>query len=148
MPNWCCISFLFCFGDEQDGPDAWAYPVNVGTGMGLGTASTCLVLAAELGNVVSLWLNWFEHETKMSEIWSGWHRFGPKYSLNYGLPRWLSSKESTCRRRGFDPWVRRIRWRRKWQLTPVFLPGESWDRGAWQVTVHGVPKNCTRLSKE
>ena len=25
----------------------------------------------------------------------------------------------------FDPWVRQIPWRRKWQVTPVFLPGES-----------------------
>ena len=25
----------------------------------------------------------------------------------------------------FDPWVRKIPWRRKWQSTPVFLPGES-----------------------
>ena len=25
----------------------------------------------------------------------------------------------------FDPWVRKILWRRKWQPTPVFLPGES-----------------------
>ena len=25
---------------------------------------------------------------------------------------------------GFDPWVRKIPWRRAWQPTPVFLPGE------------------------
>ena len=33
-----------------------------------------------------------------------------------------------CRRRrrpGFDPWVGKIPWRREWQPTPVFLPGES-----------------------
>ena len=46
------------------------------------------------------------------------------------LPRWCSSKESACqcRRRkkyGFDPWIRKIPWRRKWQATPVFLPEES-----------------------
>ena len=46
------------------------------------------------------------------------------------LPRWLSGKDSTwqcrrCRRCGFDPWVGKIPWRRKWQPTPVFLPGES-----------------------
>ena len=29
-----------------------------------------------------------------------------------------------CRKRGFDPWVRKIPWRRKWQPTPVFLPGK------------------------
>ena len=37
------------------------------------------------------------------------------------------SKESTCQRRipGFNPWVGKIPWRRAWQSTPVFLPGES-----------------------
>ena len=25
----------------------------------------------------------------------------------------------------FDPWVEKIPWRRAWQPTPVFLPGES-----------------------
>ena len=30
-----------------------------------------------------------------------------------------------CRRPGFDPWVRKIPWRREWQPAPVFLPGES-----------------------
>ena len=30
-----------------------------------------------------------------------------------------------CKRPKFDPWVRKIPWRRKWQPTPVFLPGES-----------------------
>ena len=25
---------------------------------------------------------------------------------------------------GFDPWVRKIPWRREWEPTPVFLPGE------------------------
>ena len=26
---------------------------------------------------------------------------------------------------GFDPWVGKMPWRRKWKPTPVFLPGES-----------------------
>ena len=30
-----------------------------------------------------------------------------------------------CRRPWFDPWVRKIPWRRKWQPTPVLLPGKS-----------------------
>ena len=34
-----------------------------------------------------------------------------------------------CRRPGFDLWVGKIAWSRAWQLTPVFLPGESpWQR--------------------
>ena len=43
------------------------------------------------------------------------------------LPWWLSGKESTCqcRRCGFHPWVGKIPWRRKWQLTPAFLPEKS-----------------------
>ena len=30
-----------------------------------------------------------------------------------------------CRRPGFDPCIVKIPWRRKWQPTPVLLPGES-----------------------
>ena len=26
---------------------------------------------------------------------------------------------------GSNPWVRKIPWRRAWQCTPVFMPGES-----------------------
>ena len=29
------------------------------------------------------------------------------------------------RRPGFNPWVRKIPWRRAWQPTPIFLPEES-----------------------
>ena len=29
-----------------------------------------------------------------------------------------------CKRYGFIPWVRKILWSRKWQPTPVFLPGK------------------------
>ena len=44
-----------------------------------------------------------------------------------GLPWWFSGKESACqgRRLRFNPWVRKIPWIRKWQPTPVVLPGKS-----------------------
>ena len=29
---------------------------------------------------------------------------------------------------GFDPWVGKIPWRRAWQSTAVFLPGESYGQ--------------------
>ena len=51
-------------------------------------------------------------------------------SVNYlhppflGLPRWLTVKESTWNQCEFHSWVGKIPWRRKWQPTPVFLPGE------------------------
>ena len=66
------------------------------------------------------------------------------------LPWGLSGKASPCntrdhlqgRRRGFDPWVRKIPWCSKWQPTPVFLPGKfhglkglagdsPWGRKSW-----------------
>ena len=79
---------------------------------------------------------------------NGWERGsrGRRYMF-----MWLSGKESTfqCRRRkrrGFDPWVRKSPWRRKWQSAPVSLPGKSMDRGAWWATDRGVAKSWTRLS--
>ena len=47
-----------------------------------------------------------------------------------GFPGGTSGKEPACqcrrhKRHGFNPWVRKISWRRKWQPTSVFLPGES-----------------------
>ena len=30
-----------------------------------------------------------------------------------------------CKKHRFNPWVKKIPWRRKWQPTPVFLPGKS-----------------------
>ena len=52
-------------------------------------------------------------------------------SYVFGLPWWLSGKESACNVGdlgwipGSDPWVWKIPWRRAWQPTPVFLSGES-----------------------
>ena len=50
-----------------------------------------------------------------------------------GFPGGASGKESACKctrhkRRKFDPWVGKIPWRRAWQPTPVFLPGESYGQ--------------------
>ena len=42
------------------------------------------------------------------------------------------------KRCGFDPWVRKIPWRRAWQPIPVFLPENPMDRGAWWATVHRI----------
>ena len=36
----------------------------------------------------------------------------------------LANTGDIFKRCRFDPWVRKISWRRKWQPTPVFLPGE------------------------
>ena len=45
----------------------------------------------------------------------------------FNLPRWPRGKEFACqcRRCGFNPWVGKIPWRRKWQPTLVFLSEKS-----------------------
>ena len=67
------------------------------------------------------------------------HRVGHDWSdlvaAAAGFPGGSDIKEYTCqcrrgKRLGFDPWVRNIPWRRKWQPTPVLLPGESQGRGS------------------
>ena len=40
-----------------------------------------------------------------------------------------------------------MHWRRQWQPTPVFLPGESQGRGAWWAAVYGVAQSQTRLKR-
>ena len=59
-----------------------------------------------------------------------------------GFPRWCRGRESTCqcRRCELDPWVGKIPWSRKWPPTPVFLPGNSMDSGAWWVPSMGLQR--------
>ena len=70
-----------------------------------------------------------------------------------GLPRWRwwSRSHLQCwrqKKRGFDPWVGKVSWRRKWQPTPVFFPGESYGQRSLAATVRGVTKSQTRLSTQ
>ena len=64
-----------------------------------------------------------------------------------GFPGGTSGKEPACqcrshRSRGFDGWVGKIPWSRKWQPTPVFLPGESYGQRS---LVGYSPKGCKKL---
>ena len=70
---------------------------------------------AQTGAGIVKWLG-FEPGNVIPE-WSFWQRG-------------TSGKEPSCQcrrcyRRGFDPWVRKSPWRRAWQPTPIFFPGES-----------------------
>ena len=66
-----------------------------------------------------------------------------------------NSPANQCRRHSFDPWVRKIPWRRAWQPTSVFLPGEA--PGQRSLTDHGpqgqeqeekrLPKGKTQTHK-
>ena len=75
-----------------------------------------------------------------------------------GFPQGSRSKEPACKcrrheRHEFDPWVRKIPWRRKWQSTPVCLPGESHGQkslagyGPWgQKELDMTEQACATLS--
>ena len=64
------------------------------------------------------------------------------------LHYWLSAKEFACNASDtwFDSWVRKIPWRRKWQPTPVFLPGESQGQRSLAGYSPWGHKSWTRLS--
>ena len=68
--------------------------------------------------------------------------FGDRISIQHD-----QGKAFTCNAgdMGLIPGSGRPHWSRKWQPTPVFLPGNPKDRGTWQDTAHGVAKSQTRL---
>ena len=59
-------------------------------------------------------------------VWSFMNIFGETL-LSIGFPWWFRGQSLylQCRRPGFHLWVKKIPWRRNWQPTSVFLPGES-----------------------
>ena len=60
-----------------------------------------------------------------SDVVGEWYRSALLASL---MAQWFKKKKKIClqcRRRRLDPWVGKIPWRRAWQPTPVFWPGES-----------------------
>ena len=64
------------------------------------------------------------------------------------FPGGASDKEPACQcrrhnRRGFDPWLRKIPWRRAWQSTPE----THMDIGIWWATIHRIEKSQTRLKR-
>ena len=69
----------------------------------------------------------------------------------YGDKSWMRLKRLSththqcmrCKRHGFDPWVRKIPWSRKWQPD---CQENFKDRGAWWAAVHGVTKSQIQLS--
>ena len=101
-----------------------------------------------MGSAVEAWLS-----LGFSHCWFGIQVF---IGLTNQLPAMggISGTESACRcrrpkRLGFNPWVRKIPWRRKWRLTPVFLPGKfngqrslvgysPWGRKELDMTKHTV----------
>ena len=72
--------------------------------------------------------NWFITLTLVTSL--AWKVLFFFFSLKIFIGGFLggsAGKESACQCRtcAVNPWVKKIPWRRKWQSTPVFLPGES-----------------------
>ena len=63
-------------------------------------------------------------------------------SLTCIMNRWLSGKEPACqcRRCRFNPWVRKIPRRRKWQSSPVSCLENPMDRGVWRAIAYSIPR--------
>ena len=57
----------------------------------------------------------------------------------------IKKKNCLCRRYRFDPWVRKILWKRKWQPTLVFLPEKSHG----QMNLSGYnPLGCKKVKHD
>ena len=84
-----------------------------GQSVGASTSASVLPMNIQDWWILITWWNNKEIERFGGPvIWSSW---------------WLNVKESACqcRRHRFNPWVKKIPYRRKWQRTPVFLSGKS-----------------------
>ena len=74
-------------------------------------------------------------------------------SLVMGFPGGTSAKGSACqgriyKRSGFDPWVGKIPWSRKWQPTPALLPGKSHAQRSLGVGIVVVGAIVHRVAKK
>ena len=130
-----CSAHL-CLSSLQEVPNAWGLvntrKVAVTSALRMGLpwaeqapemlASPCISLPQLIFSllVVETWLQPRQFVTAVQSSFE---------AAKGGLPRWLSDKESACqgrrhKRGGFDPQVSKIPWSRKWQPTPVILPGK------------------------
>ena len=67
-------------------------------------------------------------------------------SFSKGFPGGTTGKESICqcrrcKRQGFDPWVRKKPWGRKYHLLQYSSLGNPMNRGAWWAIVHGITES-------
>ena len=65
-----------------------------------------------------------------------------KIPSSVGFPCDSDGKESQCGRCRFNPWVGKVPWRREWQSTPIFLPGEFHGQKS---LVGYIPYDCKEL---
>ena len=82
---------------------------------------------------------------KMSYLVYIFQAIGKPGSLGGASCKELACQSKRHKRPGSDPWIRKISWRREWQPTPVFLPGEFHGQRNLGSSVHRVTKSRTWL---
>ena len=100
--------------------------------------------------MISGWLNPSMHLPRTSQYWFPEKAMATHSStLAWKLP-WTEEPgglQSMGSQRVRHDWAFAfMHWRRKWQPTPAFLPGES-QGGAWWAAVYGVAQSRTRLKR-
>ena len=141
-----CSFFHFLWGHQSYGsraPPVWPHltliitpkALSLNYGLGLqqmnwgGGAWQHMTQSITEGSKHFLHIGIHSHLAQLPFMWF----YLPPIPLNIGtlwhnrFPWWLSGKESACqcRKHKFNPSVGKNPWRRKWQPTPVFLPGKS-----------------------
>ena len=110
------------------------------------------IWTGDLGDAVAVrYPNLSSHASSMSIL----QYTCPFSAIQTGFPGGTSGKEPACQRKrhkrcGFNTCVRKIPWRRAWQPTPVFLPGEfSWTEepgGIQSIALQRVGHNWSNLA--
>ena len=127
------MSQLFAWGGQSTGVSASASVLPMNT-------QDWLDLLAVQGALKSL----LQHHMYLASI------ICQSLCRDQGFPGGASGKEPTCqcrrwRRCRLNPWMGKITWRRVWQPTPVFLPGESHRQRSLRAVVHRDAKSWTWL---
>ena len=95
---------------------------------------------------VTYWRKISVHCLPNSDLRTPWAISRHQRSL-WGIPSGARGKEPACqcRRLRFNPWVRKIPWRRHGNPLQYSCLENPTDRGAWSAIVHRVVKSQTRL---
>ena len=112
-------------GDTKVWTLGWKNPLEEGMVTGSSILSWRIPWTEESGRLQSMGLQRVRHD------WVTKQQLFFPIIINYTTAS-LGAQQSriclqrrSCRRLGFNSWVRKIPWRRKWEPIPVFFPGKS-----------------------
>ena len=113
-------------------PKDYSPPGSSGHGIPQARTLEWVAISFSMGSFLTHWLNWCLLHCWWILYWlsfQGSQLPSPIYiqSWSQGFPGGSGKESTTCNVEGASsiPWSGKIPWRRKWQPTPVFLPGKS-----------------------